>query len=273
MSNMIFTTSTDLSRTPKQIQAILVPKAREPWLKRPLDVTLSSLMLILSAPVSLLIALAIKLEDGGPIFYRQERWGRGGVRFKAYKFRTMVPHSDRVFGIKQATENDARITRVGRVLRAMGLDELPQMISIFRGEMSLVGPRALAVGEILQDEKGRRVAGEHPAIPALQDGVKSIRPDHGGDNIKETPCRKAPPFRGESFTYEEIPDFWKRLSVRPGLTGVTTIYKPKDISPRKKFRYDLLYIRKQSFWLDLRLILMSFLISFRGKWEQREKKW
>ena len=119
-----------MSRTPREIQAIFLAKAREPWLKRPLDVTLSSLMLILSAPVSLLIALAIKLEDGGPIFYRQERWGRGGARFKAYKFRTMVPHSDRVFGIKQATENDTRITRVGSVLRAMGLDELPQMISI-----------------------------------------------------------------------------------------------------------------------------------------------
>ena len=66
----------NLSRSPHQIQAIFVPKAREPLLKRPLDVTLSSLMLILSAPVSLLIALAIKLEDGGPIFYRQERWGR-----------------------------------------------------------------------------------------------------------------------------------------------------------------------------------------------------
>jgi lipopolysaccharide/colanic/teichoic acid biosynthesis glycosyltransferase len=143
----------------------------------------------------------------------------------------MVPHSDKVFGIKQATENDARITRVGRVLRAMGLDELPQMISIFLGEMSFVGPRALAVGEILHDEKGCRV------------------------------------------NYEELSSFWKRLRVRPGLTGVTTIYKPKDISPRKKFRYDLLYIRKQSFWLDLRLIIMSFWISFRGRWEHRERKW
>jgi lipopolysaccharide/colanic/teichoic acid biosynthesis glycosyltransferase len=188
-------------------------------------------MLILSAPVSLLIALSIKLEDRGPVFYRQERWGRGGTRFRAYKFRTMVPHSDQVFGIKQATENDARITNVGRVLRAMGLDELPQMISIFRGEMSLVGPRALAVGEILHDENNCRV------------------------------------------NYEEIPDFWKRLSVRPGLTGVTTIYKAKDIPPKKKFRYDLLYVRKQSFWLDLRLILVSFWISFRGKWEHRERKW
>jgi lipopolysaccharide/colanic/teichoic acid biosynthesis glycosyltransferase len=222
---------TDISRTTLQSQPIFVPKVKELWLKRPLDVTLSSLMLILSAPVSLLIVLAIKLEDGGPIFYRQERWGRGGARFRAYKFRTMVPHSDEMFGIKQATENDTRITNVGRVLRAMGLDELPQMISIFQGEMSFVGPRALAVGEILNDENGCRV------------------------------------------NYEEIPDFWKRLSVRPGLTGMATIYKAKDISPRKKFRYDLFYIQKQSFWLDLRLIFMSFWISFRGKWEDRNKKW
>jgi len=187
-------------------------------------------MLILSAPVSLLIALAIKLEDGGPIFYRQERWGTRGKRFRAYKFRTMIPNSDGLFGVKQASANDLRITRVGKVLRAMGLDELPQIINIFKGDMSFVGPRALAVGEILHDENGEKVE------------------------------------------YEEIPGFWKRLSVRPGLTGITTIYKPKDISPRRKFRYDLLYIRRLSFWLDLRLILMSFWISFRGKWETRGKK-
>jgi len=187
-------------------------------------------MLILSAPVSVIISLAIKLEDGGPIFYRQERWGRDGKRFRAYKFRTMVPHSDKVFGIKQATENDSRITRVGRILRAMGLDELPQIISIFLGDMSFVGPRALAVGEILYDENGFKI------------------------------------------DYEKVPGFWERLAVRPGLTGITTIYRPKDISPREKFRYDLLYVRKQSFGLDLRLIIMSFWISFRGKWETRGKK-
>jgi lipopolysaccharide/colanic/teichoic acid biosynthesis glycosyltransferase len=187
-------------------------------------------MMILSVPFSLVVASAIKLEDGGPIFYRQERWGKGGTRFGAYKFRTMVPNSDEVFGIKQARKDDPRITSVGRFLRAAGLDELPQILNIFKGEMSFVGPRALAVGEILYDEKGQRV------------------------------------------NYEKIPDFWRRLSVRPGLTGISTIYKAKDIAPKKKFRYDLLYIRKQSFWLDLRLIAMSFWISFRGKWENRDKK-
>jgi lipopolysaccharide/colanic/teichoic acid biosynthesis glycosyltransferase len=191
---------------------------------------LSALMAIVSLPVSLPIALAIKLEDGGPIFYRQERWGRGGGRFRAYKFRTMVPNSDGDFGIKQAREDDPRITGVGRILRAMGLDELPQLINILRGEMSFVGPRSLAVGEIVRDGKGHVVK------------------------------------------YEDVPGFWERLSTPPGLTGLATIYIPKDSSPRRKFRYDLLYIRKQSLLLDLRLIALSFWISFRGKWETRGKK-
>jgi lipopolysaccharide/colanic/teichoic acid biosynthesis glycosyltransferase len=112
----------------------------------------------------------------------------------------------------------------------MGLDELPQVINIFRGEMSFVGPRSLAVGEIVRDGRG---------------------------NVVE---------------YEDVPFFWERLSVRPGLTGLATVYLPKDVPPLRKFRYDLLYIRKQSFWLDLRLIFLSFWISFRGKWETRGKK-
>ena len=203
---------------------------KEPPLKRSLDVLLSLFMLILLAPLVLAIAVAIRMEDGGPILYLQERWGRGGTRFRAYKFRTMMPKSDIIYGIKQARENDPRITCVGKILRATGLDELPQVFNIFLGEMSFVGPRALAIGEILHDERGQRV------------------------------------------NYEEIPDFWRRLRVRPGLTGIATIYRAKDIPPRKKFRYDLFYIRKQSVWLDLKLILLSFWISLRGRWERREKK-
>ena len=199
-------------------------------LKRTLDIILSGIMLFLSVPVSLPIALAIKLEDGGPIFYRQERWGRGGTRFGVYKFRTMLPDADQKFGLKQAAENDHRITRIGRILRAMGLDELPQILNILVGEMSFVGPRSLAVGEIVKDDKGRRIQ------------------------------------------YEDIPGFRERLHVRPGLTGLATIYIPKDASPHRKFRYDLFYIRKQSIYLDLHLIALSFWISFRGKWETRSRK-
>ena len=203
---------------------------KEPILKRPLDFILASIGLLLSAPLWVLVALAIKLEGRGPVFYTQERWGRGGNRFRVRKFRTMVPNSDQEFGLKQARENDHRITRVGRVLRATGMDELPQLLNILRGEMSFVGPRALAVGELVDDG------------------------------------------RGNTVTYEHIPGFRGRLAVRPGLTGLATIYIPKDATPRHKFRYDLLYIRKQSLWLDLRLIALSFWISFRGRWETRGRK-
>ena len=205
-------------------------RVKEPPMKRPLDVILSSIMIILSLPIFLSIALIIKLEDGGPVFYRQARWGRNGIRFMVYKFRTMLANSDQEFGIVHATENDPRVTRIGRILRAMGLDELPQILNIFRGDMSFVGPRSLAIGEIVNDRNGQ-------AVP-----------------------------------YEDVPGFRERLRVRPGLTGIATIYIPKDSSPKKKFRYDLFYIRKQSFWLDLRLIALSFWISFRGKWETRQKK-
>jgi lipopolysaccharide/colanic/teichoic acid biosynthesis glycosyltransferase len=202
----------------------------EPTFKRSLDIFLSGIMLFLSAPVFLPIALAIKLEDGGPVFYRQQRWGKGKSRFGVYKFRTMAPDSDQKFGLRQAAENDHRITRVGRVLRAMGLDELPQILNILAGEMSFVGPRSLAVGEILKDDNGRRIH------------------------------------------YENIPGFRERLQTRPGLTGLATIYIPKDATPHRKFRYDLFYIRKQSICLDLHLIALSFWISFRGKWETRNRK-
>lgn len=203
---------------------------REPALKRPLDVALALLMLALSAPVSLLVALAIKLEDGGPVFYRQQRWGRFGKRFSVLKFRTMIADADKRFGLKQAVENDQRITRVGRLLRATGLDELPQIINILRGEMSFVGPRALAVGELIYDETGKQLE------------------------------------------YEQVRGFIERLAVRPGLTSLATIYIPKDSPAHRKFRYDTLYIRKQRFLLDVRLIALSFWISFRGKWETRQKK-
>ena len=205
-------------------------KIKEPILKRSLDIFLSGIMLFLSVPVFLPIAVAIKLEDGGPVFYRQERWGKGKSRFGVFKFRTMTPDSDQKFGLKQAAENDHRITRTGRVLRAMGLDELPQILNILIGEMSFVGPRSLAVGEIVKDENGRRIH------------------------------------------YEDIPGFRERLQTRPGLTGLATIYIPKDASPHRKFRYDLFYIRRQSICLDLHLIALSFWISFRGKWETRSSK-
>lgn len=101
-----------------------------PRAKRALDMTLAGLGLLGSWPLWLLIGVAIKLEDGGPVLFRDRRVGQGGREFGILKFRTMVPDADRVFGPRQATEDDPRVTRVGRRLRATGMDELPQLLSI-----------------------------------------------------------------------------------------------------------------------------------------------
>ena len=103
---------------------------------------------MLSAPLWGLIAAAIKLEDGGPIFYRQERVGLGGRPFDALKFRSMRPDAEALTGAMQATAHDPRVTRIGRCMRATAMDELPQLWNILRGDMSFVGPRALRPGEI-----------------------------------------------------------------------------------------------------------------------------
>jgi lipopolysaccharide/colanic/teichoic acid biosynthesis glycosyltransferase len=200
------------------------------FVKRLFDVILASVGLLASAPLWAIISLAIKLEDGGPVFYAQERVGKGGKRFRSWKFRSMVPDSDQRFGPLQAGENDHRVTRVGRVLRATAMDELPQLWNILRGDMSFVGPRALLPEEI-------EVNGN-----------------------------------GELIPLEKIPGYHARHQVRPGLTGLAQVYAPRDIPRRHKFKYDLLYVKKQTFLFDLKLIALSFWITFRGKWEDRGKK-
>jgi lipopolysaccharide/colanic/teichoic acid biosynthesis glycosyltransferase len=125
--------------------------------KRILDLALSGTGLIVSAPLWALIATAIKLESRGPVFYSQPRVGEGGRPFDALKFRSMVHDAERGLGPVQATENDPRVTAVGRVLRATAMDELPQLWNIFRGDMSFVGPRALRPEEIEIDGAGARV--------------------------------------------------------------------------------------------------------------------
>lgn len=201
-----------------------------PPAKRALDVALAGIGLLLSSPLWMLIALAVKLEDGGPVFYSQERAGEGGRVFRAWKFRSMVPDAERHLGAVQATEHDPRVTRVGRALRATAMDELPQLWNIFAGDMSFVGPRALRPGEV-------EVLGGG-ALEALED----------------------------------VPGYADRCRVRPGLTGIAQIYAPRDITRRNKFRYDRLYIARQSLSLDVRLIALSFWITFRGRWESRAQK-
>lgn len=201
-----------------------------PLAKRALDVALSGAGLALSSPVWLLLAGLVKLEDGGPVFYSQERVGEGGRAFKAFKFRSMIPDAEARVGALQASAHDPRVTRIGRLMRATAMDELPQLWSIFVGDMSFVGPRALRPGEI----------------------------EARGDGTLER--------------LEDVPGFAERHSVRPGLTGIAQIYAPRDISRRNKFRYDRIYIARRGFALDLRLIALSFWITFRGRWEHRGDK-
>ena len=200
-------------------------------MKRLLDISLSGFGLLASSPMWLVLSALIKLEDGGPVFYSQDRVGRGGRNFRAMKFRSMRPDAEALSGPVQAIEDDPRVTSVGRWMRKTAMDELPQLWNIFRGDMSFVGPRALRPGEIEAEADGRLVA------------------------------------------LEDVPGFEHRVRVRPGLTGLAQIYARRDLPRRNKFRYDRIYVERRSWLLDVRLILLSFWISFLGTWEARGRKY
>lgn len=119
-----------------------------PFGKRALDVCLAGGGLVVSSPIWLALAALITLEDGGDVFYTQERVGEGGRVFMVFKFRSMIPNAEAVVGALQATERDPRVTRIGQIMRSTAMDELPQLWNIFKGDMSFVGPRALRPGEI-----------------------------------------------------------------------------------------------------------------------------
>lgn len=180
--------------------------------KRAMDIVLSAIASVISLPFVLLIALFIKLEDGGPVFYTQERLTEGGRKFKILKFRSMRVNSEKE-GARLAAKGDDRITRIGRFIRATHLDELPQIYNILIGDMSLVGPRP-----------------EREAI------------------AKEY--------------LKDIPEFNFRLKVKAGLTGYAQVYGKYNTTPYDKLKLDLTYIENYSFWLDIKLMLLTFKIMF-----------
>lgn len=199
-------------------------------IKRVFDIAVSGAGLLVFAPVAAIIALAIKIEDGGPVFFLQERVGRDCRVFPAFKFRSMIVDAERATGPVQATHNDPRVTRVGRILRATAFDELPQLWNILRGDMSIVGPRPLRPGEADTTADGR-------LLPL-----------------------------------SAIAGYEARHRVRPGLTGIAQVHAPRDLPRTGKFRYDLLYLRRATLCLDLKLIALSFWITARGRWEDRGRK-
>lgn len=182
----------------------------EPWsatdyaLKYLFDKTFAIVGLLVLAPSMILIALAIKLEDGGPIFYSQERTTIFGRTFRLYKFRTMTPGSEDT--VPTTDEENAHITRVGRLLRRTHVDELPQLYSILVGDMSVVGPRAAWIEE------------------------------------------------EERFLTARNDQWRKRWFVKPGLTGLAQVNDVSSTNPDLKLRYDIEYIRRQSFSLDVKLV-------------------
>jgi lipopolysaccharide/colanic/teichoic acid biosynthesis glycosyltransferase len=198
-------------------------------LKRCFDFALSGAGLVFSSPLWLVIAIAVKLQDGGPVFFPQDRVGYRGRVFRAFKFRSMIAEADRADGPRQAVHGDPRVTAVGRVLRATAMDELPQLWNIFVGDMSFVGPRPLRPGEVEATSDGRIV---HLA---------------------------------------EVPGYAERHAVRPGLTGLAQVYASRTLPSARKFRLDRLYVCRATFCLDLRLIVRSFAMSARGRWEAPER--
>ena len=176
--------------------------------KRALDVVCSGIGLVVLSPFFLLVALSIYLTDRGPVFYKQTRLTEGGKEFQICKFRTMIQNAEEKSGARLASENDDRILPIGHFLRRTRLDELPQLLNIWKGEMSLVGPR--------------------PERPELAAEIE-----------------------------REIPEFCYRLKMKAGLTGYAQIYGKYNTVPYDKLKLDLTYIRNYSFWLDLKLLLMT----------------
>jgi exopolysaccharide biosynthesis polyprenyl glycosylphosphotransferase len=122
----------------------IMPELMPEWekkLKRLMDIVVSLLILILSAPITILTSLAIKIDSEGPIFFKQERLGQNGKPFNVYKFRSMIKDAEKYTGPVWSTKDDPRVTRMGKFVRKVRIDEIPQMLNVLKGEMSLVGPR------------------------------------------------------------------------------------------------------------------------------------
>jgi lipopolysaccharide/colanic/teichoic acid biosynthesis glycosyltransferase len=184
-------------------------------LKAILDYSLSILGLVVISPLLLVLALIVKLDSHGPALYRRRVMGRGGTQFDAFKFRTMLVNGDEILSAHpdlkatwerdQKLENDPRVTRSGKWMRKLSLDELPQLFNVIRGQMSLVGPRMFAPVELARY----------------------------GDHAPEI------------------------LTVKPGITGLWQVSGRSDLAYEERAHLDLEYVRTRSFWLDLKLLVLT----------------
>jgi len=190
--------------------------------KRYFDLSVSIVSLVILLPVFLLVAVAIKLDDGGPVFFFQERVGRNFSTFKVVKFRTMTT-DPQVAGPLVTSENDKRITKVGKILRKLKIDELPQIFNVLRGEMSIVGPR--------------------PEVPKY---VKLFEKEY----------RKLLTVRPGMTEYASVV-FRNEEQILSRYTEPETAYVT-GILP-KKIKLELIYVSRVSFIFDIKIFLWTFL--------------
>ena len=193
--------------------------------KRTFDIAILILAHIMLSPIWLILWIVIPVliwaEDKGPIFFRQKRVGFKGSDFKVIKFRSMYINSEGQGLI--TSDTDQRINKVGKILRRTALDELPQIINIFKGDMSFVGPRALP--------------------PEMHEESCGI-----------------------------VKEFSKRLLITPGLTGIAQIYLSRHCHPRQRLAYDLIYLKRNNMWIDVKLMMLAAVNTLAGKWGTGHRK-
>lgn len=184
--------------------------------KRLLDMLVATVLLVMTLPLMVVVALLIKCDSRGPVFYRQERVGLGGRVFTLCKFRSMRQDAEAAGEPRWAAAADPRITRVGRIIRYTRIDELPQLLNVLRGDMSMIGPR--------------------PERPYFVDLLASA-----------------------------IPLYTARHWIKPGITGWAQVNAPYGASiegAREKLAYDLYYIKRRGFLLDMAILLRTFRVVF-----------
>ena len=180
------------------------------------DIFISFILLLFAIPIFVISAPIIKLTSKGPVFYTQVRVGKNGRLFRIIKLRSMFEDSENKDGAVWAKNNDNRVTTFGRFLRKTHMDELPQIINVIKGDMSIIGPRP-------------------------------ERPEFVNRFIKE------------------IPGYRKRLAIKPGITGMAQCYYKYDENIQdvcRKLRYDMLYLDKMCWILDLKIVAMTATVSF-----------
>ncbi|MFA5839202.1 MAG: sugar transferase [Candidatus Margulisiibacteriota bacterium] len=194
-------------------------------IKRLMDIILSIFGLIVAAPLFIVLAVLIKRDSPGPVFYRQIRVGKNGKLFKIFKFRTMVQNADKIGG-PSTSGDDMRVTNIGKIIRKYNFDELAQLISVLRGEMSLVGPRPeVPIYVNLFTEEEKQILS---VLPGITDWACIWNPDEG--------------------------------SLLAGSIDPEKVYLEK-IRP-EKIRLQLKYVRKHNIWVDIQILFLTLKVHF-----------